>query len=396
MDYIKQELKLLQGRVAEPRHFIQVILGPRQVGKTTVVRQLLKNLNEMPFHFAAADGVPSSNFNWIDQQWQIIRQKLRTENATDALLVIDEIQKIDNWAEIVKSNWDADTFAQLNIKVILLGSARLLLQQGLTESLSGRFETIYMNHWSLKEMKDAFGYSAEEYVWFGGYPGAAIFSEDEERWKSYVIDSLAETTISKDILMLSRVDKPALLKRLFELGSAYSGQILSITKIMGQMQDAGNTTTLSHYVELLDSAGMLSGLPKYTPDLARQRASIPKWQVQNMAYQSAYSNLNFNEILTNPAQWGRHVESTIGTHLIRGVKKDKIELYYWREKNDEMDFVMVKNNKVIGLEVKSGNIIKADRTKAFVNQIHPDKVYLIGTGGMPWEEFLCIEPKEFF
>lgn len=396
MNYIKSELSVLKNRVAEKRHLIQVIFGPRQVGKTTVVRQLLASLQNMPYHFAAADGVASSNFNWIDQQWQMIRQQLKTSEATEALLVIDEIQKIENWAEIIKANWDADTYSQLNIKVILLGSARLLLQQGLTESLSGRFETIYMSHWTYKEMKDAFGYTPEQYVWYGGYPGAAAFISDEDRWKSYIIDSMAETTISKDILMLSRVDKPSLLKRLFELGSAYSGQILSLTKIMGQMQDAGNTTTLSHYVELLDSAGMLSGLAKYTPDQARQRASIPKWQVQNTAYHSVYSNDSFANALNTPANWGRYVESAIGAHLIRGVKKDKIQLYYWREKRDEMDFVMLKNNKVIGIEVKSGKNNKPDRTFAFSQQIKPSKIYLVGTGGLPWEEFLTIEPREFF
>jgi predicted AAA+ superfamily ATPase len=252
-----------------------------------------------------------------------------------------------------------------------------------------------MNHWTYQEMRDAFGYTAEEYVWFGGYPGAAMFVRDEERWKSYVIDSLAETTISKDILMLSRVDKPALLKRLFELGSAYSGQILSLTKIMGQLQEAGNTTTLSHYVELLDSAGMLCGLAKYTPDQARQRASIPKWQVQNTAYHSVYSNHDFANVLINPVQWGRHVESAVGAHLVRATKKDKIQLYYWREKSDEMDFVMVKSGKVAGFEVKSGKNSQPDRTKAFASQVKPDKIHLIGTGGMPWEEFLLVEPKEF-
>ena len=152
-------------------------------------------------------------------------------------------------------------------------------------------------------MEAAFGLSAEQFVWFGGYPGAAPLIGDLDRWREYILNSLIETTVSKDILMMTRVDKPALLRQLFELGCSYSGQILSYTKLIGQLQDAGNTTTLTHYTQLLDSAGLLSSLEKYAVDKARQRSSIPKWQVQNSALFSVFSPYTFEQVRANPVEY---------------------------------------------------------------------------------------------
>src|ERR1700722_11096539 len=255
----RPELQLFVKRMNEQRRFMQVIIGPRQVGKTTMVTQLLKKIT-IPYVFESADAIPASNAVWLEQLWESARLKMEANQSDEFLLVIDEIQKIDNWSEMVKRLWDEDTRKNKNIKVILLGSSRLLLQKGLTESLTGRFETTYLRHWSFGEMQQAFGWNADQYAWFGGYPGSAPLIGDEERWKQYINNSLIETSISKDILMLTRVDKPALMKRLFELGCLYSGQILSFTKLQGQLLDAGNTTTLSHYLNLLDTAGLLAGL----------------------------------------------------------------------------------------------------------------------------------------
>ena len=393
--FIKSEIKILQKRLADPRKFVQVIMGPRQVGKTTLVRQFVETLN-VPVVFVAADGVASANNAWISQQWQTARFQLLNSGAEECVLIIDEIQKIDNWAEIIKTEWDKDTFDNRNIKVILLGSARLLLQRGLNESLAGRFEVIQMTHWSFSEMQEAFDVSVEQFVYFGGYPGAASLIEDEERWREYVLHSLIETTLSKDILMMSRVDKPSLLRRLFELGCGYSGQILSMTKLLGQLQDAGNTTTLSHYLELLDSAGLLVGLEKYAPDVARQRMSIPKWQVQNTAFSSVYNAFGFQESLKNPDIWGRCVETAIGVHLIRSQRLQRTEVFYWREGNDEIDFVIQKSNKVIGLEVKSGRTQSAKGMIAFEKKIRHDKVLLVGNSGIPWQDFLKTEVNLLF
>ena len=245
MKYERPQLDLLKARVKEKRKFIQVLMGPRQIGKTTMVTQLLQ-WTKVPHHFMSADGVSGPDATWIGQQWETARLKFKQSEAKEFLLVIDEVQKISNWSEQVKSLWDEDSRSATNMKVILLGSSRLLLQQGLTESLAGRFETIYLSHWSFSEMHKAFGWNENQFAWFGGYPGSAELIRDEKRWKDYVMHSLIETSISKDILMLTRVDKPALMKRLFELGCSYSSQILSYNKMLGQLTDAGNTTTLSH------------------------------------------------------------------------------------------------------------------------------------------------------
>lgn len=391
----RPHLKSVKTRIEEPRKFIQVILGPRQVGKTTMVTQLLSQIT-IPNLYESADAISATNSAWLMQVWESARLRLKASEATCFLLVIDEIQKIDNWSEVVKQQWDKDTRDNVNIKVILLGSSRLLIQKGLTESLAGRFETLYLGHWAYPEMREAFGWSIQQYVYFGGYPGSATLINNEERWKNYIKDSLIETSISKDILMLTRVDKPALLKRLFELGCLYSGQILSYTKIIGQLQDAGNTTTLANYLKLLSDCGLLGGLDKYAGDIIRKRGSSPKFQVYNNALITSQSNDTYEKAIINPELWGRLAESSVGTHLVNHSISERYNLYYWRDGNYEVDFVLEKGNTVIGLEVKSG--MKAENTGmgVFAERFHPEKVLLVGTGGIPYDEFLMINPKELF
>jgi hypothetical protein len=350
----------------------------------------------MPYHFVSADAIAASNSTWLEQQWEMGRLKMDGLGTTEFLLVIDEIQKIENWSETVKLLWDTDTRSNRQLKVILLGSSRLLQQRGLTESLAGRFEQTYMGHWSFEEMEKAFGWSANQYVWFGGYPGSSGLIKEEDRWKNYVQQSLIETSISKDILMLTRVDKPALLRRLFELGCLYSGQILSYTKVLGQLQDAGNTTTLSHYLELLDTAGLLGGIEKYAKDIIRKRSSSPKFQVHNTALISAQRPESFNEILTRPEEWGRMVESAIGAHLINYSLTQGIALHYWRERNEEVDFILERKGKVVALEVKTSATTSTSGMNTFQKQFHPNKVLLVGKSGLPWQDFLKINPLQLF
>jgi predicted AAA+ superfamily ATPase len=368
-------------------------MGPRQVGKSTLMSQALAKLT-VPHLFVSADAVPNTGGVWLEQQWQTARLYWKASGASDFILAIDEIQKINNWSEVVKKLWDEDTRTGQAIKVILLGSSRLLLQQGLTESLAGRFETTYLGHWSLAEMEEAFGATAEQYVWFGGYPGPATLMGDEDRWKKYVNDALIETSISKDILMLTRVDKPALLRKLFELGCLYSGQVLSYTKIVGQLQDAGNTTTLAHYLQLLDTAGLLAGIEKYTGEQLRQRSSSPKFQVHNTALLTAQQVASLKDVLFKPDAWGRWVEAAIGAHLVNHQLSEGYTVHYWRHRNDEIDFVLDKKGKVVGLEVKSGATQKARGIEAFKKQHQPDKVLLVGNSGMPWQDFLKMAPSE--
>jgi len=382
-------------RLREPRNFIQVIMGPRQVGKSTLTSQLLARL-DIPHLFVSADAITTSGEVWLEQQWQTARLKWKSSGADTFILAIDEIQKVANWSEVIKKLWDEDSRSQQAIKVILLGSSRLLLQQGLSESLAGRFETTYMGHWSLAEMHAAFDFTPEQFVWFGSYPGAAVLMQDEDRWKKYVNDALIETSISKDILMLTRVDKPALLRKLFVIGCNYSGQILSYNKIVGQLQDAGNTTTLAHYLQLLETAGLLEGIEKYTGEELRQRSSSPKFQVHNTALLSAQQADSFMDIIQKPEQWGRWVEATVGAHLVNNQLSENYNVFYWRHRNDEVDFVLEKKGKVIGIEVKSGAIQKSPGMAAFRERFHPDKVLLVGNSGLAWHEFLKISPSDLF
>jgi hypothetical protein len=394
--YERQLCRTLASRLLEPRRFIQVIAGPRQVGKTTAVRQALETLGK-PCHYATADEPGLKGRTWIEQQWEIGRLRTREDGRkSDAILVLDEIQKIPHWSELVKLHWDKDGNDGTPLKVVILGSAPLLIQRGLTESLAGRFELIPATHWSFDELRDAFGWSLEQYLYHGGYPGAAPLIPDRERWARYILDSLVETTISRDILLMTRVDKPALLRRLFQLGCDYSGQILSYTKMLGQLQDAGNTTTLAHYLELLDGAGMIAGIGKFSGQKVRQRGSSPKFQVRNTALLTVHSPLSFKEALLDREYWGRLVESAVGAHILNGVAGTNIEVAYWREGNNEVDFVLRAGTSVTAIEVKSGR----QRTslpgmEAFERAFNPRRRLLVGGQGVPLEEFLLTPIKRY-
>jgi len=391
----RAELQVLKKRVLESRKFIQVIMGPRQVGKTTMLGQLLKEI-KIPYLFESADAVLAGSPDWLNAIWEAARLKMRTLKYKEFLLVIDEIQKIPNWSEMIKRSWDEDSRKGINLKLVLLGSSRLLLQQGLTESLAGRFETIYMTHWSLEEMESAFGIDAERYAWYGGYPGSAQLINDEGRWKKYIRDALIETSISKDILMLTRVDKPALMKNLFELGCLYSGQVLSFTKMLGQLQDAGNTTTLSHYLELLNTAGLLGEIQKYAVTGVRRRASSPKFQVHNNALISAQINDKFEDVINDHEQWGRIIESAIGVHLLNNSLRSGFSVFYWRERNEEVDFVIEMGHKLVAIEVKSSQYRTSKGMTAFKQRFKPTKSYIISNDSLSWQEFLRINPVKLF
>lgn len=388
-------LEIIKKRILEPRKFIQVVAGPRQVGKTTLLKQFIESTSALT-HFVTADDIYAADTVWIKTIWGNARLKLKQSGAKELILIIDEVQKVSNWSEAIKKEWDDDAFNDVNIKLILLGSSRLLLQQGLTESLTGRFELIYVMHWSHAEMKAAFGWDVFTYIFFGGYPGAAHLIDDEERWKDYIRESLIETTISKDILMMTRVDKPALLKRLFEIGCKYSAQILSLNKVQGELQESGNLTTLSNYLSLLDEAGLLTGLEKYSPELIRKRASKPKFQVYNNALLSAGMDASFKKTRADHKQWGRLAESAVGVHLVNMGMKHRFNVYYWNKSSYEVDYVIEKNGKVAAIEVKSGADGFNKGIGLFDEAYHPKVVLTVGTGGIPFEEFLAINPLDVF
>ncbi|MGH7339080.1 MAG: ATP-binding protein [Candidatus Rokuibacteriota bacterium] len=301
--------------------------GPRQVGKTTLVEQVLAAA-ETPAVYASADEPALRDAAWLAAQWD--RGRLAAaEHPAGAVLALDEIQKIPGWSETVKRLWDEDSRARRRLRVVLLASAPLLMRQGLTESLAGRFEVLYLPHWSYPEMPGAFGFSLDQFLYFGGYPGAAPLISDPARWRRYLLDALIETTIARDVLLMTRVDKPALLRRLFELGCRYSAQVLSYTKMLGQLHDAGNATTLAHYLELLGGAGMLTGIPKYAGKAVRQRGSSPKLQVLNTALMTAQSGLSPAEARADRRFYGRLVESAVGAHLANAMAPGVCEVFYW-------------------------------------------------------------------
>lgn len=341
---------------------------------------------DVPVVYASADEPTLRNSEWIAQQWEAARLSMGRKGA---ILVLDEIQKVTGWSESVKRLWDEDTRRKNPLKVVLLVSAPFLIQRGLSESLAGRFEVIYLPHWSYPEMKEAFGISFEHYLFYGGYPGPVSFIKDHQRWVRYIKDSLIETTISRDVLLLTRVVKPALLRRLFELGCQYSGQVLSYNKMLGQLQDAGNTTTLAHYLYLLQAAGMLCGLPKYTRQSVRSRGSSPKLQVLNTALISAQCGMNMKEARSDPEFWGRLLESAVGAHLCNAAQSGICEVFYWRERNHEVDFVIRSGRNLTAIEVKSGRRRDVLPGMArFSENFKPKRALLIGTGGIHPEEFL--------
>lgn len=394
MEYIRKQFSTLKERILEPRKFMQVVAGPRQVGKSTLVGQVLEQVS-IPNVVEVADGVDSKDMDWIHRVWESARATMMIRQIGECLLVIDEVQKIENWSEMVKREWDADTRNRVNLKVVLLGSSRLLLKKGLTESLAGRYELIRMPHWSLREMQDAFGVTLDEYIYFGGYPGPAHMIKDERRWRKYIKDSLVAPAIEKDVIMTSNIYKPALMKQLFELGCGYSAEILSLTKLMGQLQDAGNVTTLASYLEILDECALLTALQKYAKDDARKRGSIPKYQVYNNALLTAYKGRGFATDRTDTKAWGRWVESSVGAHLLSMADELDYDVYYWREpsrnkdeKDKEVDFIIDNGGEVTAIEVKSGRRGMNSGLPAFVETFHPKRSFIVGTGGVSLEDFL--------
>ena len=370
-------------------------MGPRQVGKSTVVKQVLQELN-LPYRFYSADNVPAINSAWVSNCWAAVRSLKESKELDCILLVIDEIQKIVNWSEVVKKEWDDDTFHDRNIKVLLLGSSRVLLEKGLSESLGGRFEEIRMTHWSYPEMRDCFGFSLDQYLFYGGYPGAASLVNDEDRYRQYIQSAIVETTINKDILLDTPIGKPALLRQTFELGASYSGQLLSLSKMVGVLQDAGNTTTLAEYVHLLDEAGMLGGLQKYSIDTARRRASIPKFQVYNNILKTIYSPYTFEQAILERKAWGHIFESGIGAYILSQAFVQHFEVFYWRERNDEVDFVLRKKGSVVAIEVKSNAEKNTAGLETFKKMFSPRTALIVGDGGLDAEEFLSMDMRTLF
>ena len=406
MAFRRAQVATLLQRLSGRPTFIHALFGPRQTGKTTIVQQAFPQLDRESRYLAVDEPDPAGlgdarydvdarvatapdtrDARWIVRQWDDARRTAE-RSGRGAVLVFDEIQKIERWSEAIKGLWDADRARDCPLHVVILGSAPMSMQAGLSESLAGRFQRIRVTHWSFAEMSAAFGVSLEEYLYFGGYPRGAAIRRDPDQWRDYVLQSIVEPHLERDLLSMTRVDKPALLKRLFELGAEWSGQILAYNKMLGQLQDAGNTTTLARYLDLLAAAGLLAGLQKYAGRAPRRRGSSPKLLALDTAFMTAGSGYSLDEAMADRTYRGRLTETAVGAHLFN-TSSTATRLYYWRDGPREVDFVLKRGPRLVAIEVKSGPR-PADRRgmDAFSSRFRPARVLIAGEGGVPLNEFL--------
>ena len=378
-------------RCNEQRHFIQILKGPRQTGKTTALKQLQNKL-KMPI-FSVAAAIDSSSRDWLRAQW-ISSRNLAQKNG-EALLIVDEVQLVDQWSATVKELWDEDTWNETNLKVVLSGSSSLLLEKGLTESLAGRFETIPCTHWSFNECKLAFNYSLDDYLYFGGYPASATLKDEHDRWLDYMQNAIITPSIARDVVSLEQVRKPALMEKLFWLGSSFSSQEISYRKILGQLDDAGNTTTLAHYLRLLNNASLLCGLEKFANKQIKSRASSPKFLTYDTSLMVATYGQYRDFLLSDPERRGRLVESAVGAYLLAESKRQHFKVFWWREGNDEVDFVLQKGERITAIEVKSGRVKPTSGMTHFINTFKSSKQLVVGSAQCPLESFLQGEVELF-
>jgi predicted AAA+ superfamily ATPase len=384
MSYLRQLQTTLSATLSLPTPVIHVLIGPRQVGKTTIARQIEQTIG-FPAIYATADSPVPLDSAWVETQWRRTVSEA-TASGTPVLLILDELQKVRGWSETVKLLWD-NRAAGPEIRLLILGSSALLMQEGLTESLAGRFFLHRCTHWSYPECRDAFGWSLEQWIYFGGYPGAASFTGDETTWKRYITDSLIETVLARDVLQMSKVAKPVLLRHLFALAATLPAQCVSYTKMLGQLHDAGNTTTLAHYLKLLESAFLASGLELFSQGVQRKRGSSPKLILWNNALVNALSTRSFHDTIADTIWWGRLVENAVGAHLCNNLNSVQYGVTYWRDGDHEVDFVIARGNDVWAIEVKSGRSGKSSGLNHFRSRYPAAKVLLVGAQGIPLSEF---------
>lgn len=395
--YQRRHLNILKSRMAEPRRRMQIVMGPRQVGKSTLVGQFTEGIS-VPFDFFAADGVNRFDSSWIPNKWQQVRMRMDIHSEQEHILIIDEVQKIRGWSEQVKKEWDEDSRSHRNLKVILLGSSRLLLQKGLEESLEGRFETIKMGYWDWQEMHEAFGFSMDEYVYFGGFPGLAPDIQDEDRWRNLMEDSIISPILTRDILEIEEIRNPALLRQVFELACIESAKELSLTKMQGTM-NSGTVPTIKNYLDILNKSMIVQPLQNYSPSRVKEKQSVPKMQVFNNAFRNRFGTFSFDEARVDPAEWGRLVESAVGAHLANRAMTDDYELFYWRnERRQECDYVLRKGQALVAIEIKSGSVDKTVGFEKFKEQFADNvtAAFIVGPHALPLDDFFIMDLKSLF
>ncbi|MCX5977033.1 MAG: ATP-binding protein [Coprothermobacterota bacterium] len=392
MSYQRQLAKTLHDTLARPTSVVHVLIGPRQVGKTTIARQIESSLG-IPAIYASADSPIQLDFSWIEAQWRRAVSSALPQGGP-VLLILDELQKVRGWSEILKILWDGRAYAP-EIRVLILGSSALLMQEGLTESLAGRFFLHRCTHWGYPECRAAFGWNLEQWLYFGGYPGAAAFISDEAAWKRYIVDSLIETILARDVLQMTRITKPTLLRHFFALAAALPAQIVSYNKMLGQLQDAGNTITLAHYLRLLETAFLVSGLELFSRGVQRKRSSSLKLVLWNNALVNALSTRSFADAIADAAWRGRLVENAVGAHLCNNLPPVEYSLTYWRDGASEVDYVIARGLDLWAIEVKSGRSGKTSGLIRFRVRYPNAKALLVGGSGIPLEDFFSRDPASW-
>ena len=347
-------VKIIQARLAEKQPHLQVVVGPRQVGKTTALQAALGTRGV----YHSADYPTPLPAEVIAEWWT------EAEHSPERILAIDEVQKITNWAPALKAAWDRGA----DIKVVVAGSSALFVEKGLTETLAGRFELIRAEHWNYQEAQSVFGQSVAEFIEFGCYPGAVPLLADISRWGAYVRDAIVEPALGRDLLQLHPVASPALLRQVFGAAVALPAQVLSLPKLQGNLQERGSLPTLQHYLRLLAHAFLVTGVEKYSASLFRSRKSSPKLIMHDNALLRA-----FERPITAPLKaerLGRYFENAIGARFLEA----GWETFYWRHRHHEVDFVVIGPlNQRYAVEVKTAPTDLKGLAGVFeFCKIHPD------------------------
>ena len=373
----------LVDRINEPRKFIQIVTGPRQTGKTTAVLQALKKIN-LPRYYVNADDPALVSENWLRHEWKLARILAKTGGA---ILIIDEIQNVSRWSSLVKLLWDDDTLLQIPLKVIIIGPSALLLQRGLTESLMGRFEVLHCLHWNYSECKEAFGYTIDDFLFFGGYPGAAKLINEDDRWTEYMGSSIVDPAISHDILMMEKVRKPALLRSLFLYGCMHSAQQMSYVKIPEQLLVTDNTVTIKYYLNLLEKAGMLAGLQNYSVNQIRIIQNSLRFIVYDTSLMTYAFDVNKQRFLDNAGDYSRLVQSAVGANLLVRGKAEGFEVYWCHECDTVADFIIKSGRHLTSVEVNTGRV-KSSNDSVVLKKLNPDAPpFSIGSDITTLEDF---------
>lgn len=383
--YERYIVPMLANRLLEPRRFIQIVEGPRQTGKSTAVAQALRKLDTPVQEFVfdrPRDQLPRT----LEDLWKQARSMAR--QTPGAILSLDEVQKVPDWSATVKYLWDEDSRNGLDLRVVLTGSSTLLLRKGMADSLKGRYEVIPSTQWTFDECREAFGFTYEDFLFFGGYPGAASLKDDEDRWLAYVREAIVEPTLTQDVLEMEVVRKPALLRALFEVGAVYSAQEISYRKLLGQLDDRGNTDTIAHYLELLSRAGLLSGLPKYDEKVLKGRASSPRLLAHDTALMVTASGERRERLRENSEYRGHLVETAVGAYLLARASREGFTVTWWRNGSYEVDFVVTKGRRRTAIEVKSGRVKSLKGLGEFVQRYPGTYALVIGSNEFPVDDFL--------